>query len=152
MVSKIITKNRRAYFDYDLDEEFVAGLQLFGHEAKSIRGGNISLKGAYVTLKDNEAWLTNAHVKQYPYANNVEDYDPERPRKLLLQKKELSILQKARDQKQTIVPLSVFKAGPFLKVKIATAHGKKKHDKRSTIRARDIAIDMQRDIKQTPKK
>lgn len=152
MSEKIISKNKRAYFDYDLQNELIAGLQLLGHEVKSIRNNTMSLKGAFVTLKDNEAWLTNAHIKQYPHANHVGSYDPKRPRKLLLNKKELEKLHSAREQKLTIVPLMVFISGPYIKIKIATAKGKKRHDKRQSIQAKDVAIDIERDIKHSARK
>ena len=147
MANKIIAKNKRAYFDYDLIDTFVAGLVLYGHEVKSIRQGNVDLKGAYVTLHQGEAWLLNAHIKRYQHASDISEHDPERSVKLLLSKKELEQLSKARDSKLTIVALAIEFAGTFIKLRIATARGKKQHDKRRSIQKRDIQRDILRDSK-----
>lgn len=148
---KTLARNRRAYFDYELIDEFTAGMELFGHEVKSARNGNVSLKGAYVTLKDHEAWLTNSHIKQYEFANNINSYEPERARKLLLNRSELQKLQKARDEKLTIIPLFMFVGGRHIKLRIATGRGKKLHDKRHSIQTRETNISVQRELKNNNK-
>ncbi len=147
MSQKTIAKNRRAYFDYTHIDTFTAGVSLLGHEVKSIRMGNIDLNGSFVTIQNEEAWLTNAHIKQYPHANDIGDYDPTRSRKLLLQKSELSKIIQARESKLTIIPLAVILSGPYIKIIIATARGKKLHDKRKNIQKRDTDRDTLRELK-----
>lgn len=139
MASKTFATNRRARFDYNLHDKFIAGLVLHGHEVKSIRNGGMNLKGSFITISaNNEAWLNNSHVRKYDSATTINDYDPDRARKLLLNKKEINKLIDARAGKFTIVPLEVFSAGPNIKLSIATAIGKKSHDKRDSIRRRDV--------------
>lgn len=138
-MSKTFAINRKARHDYTLLDEFSAGIVLAGHEAKSIRNGGAQLNGAYVTIsRNNEAWLTNASIRKYAHAANVPQYDPAQPRKLLLKKNEIEKLTNARNNKQTIVPLKIYAAGPYIKLGLAIAKGKKLHDKRSTIKRRDI--------------
>ncbi len=148
MANRTYATNKKARFDYALLDKFTAGIVLEGHEVKSIRQSNVSLKGAYITISaNNEAWLTNAHVKRYEHATNLTDYDPERPRKLLLNRSEIERLQRARDEKLVIVPLSLHAAGPNIKLSIATAKPKKLHDKRHSIRKRDTDRDVRRQLK-----
>ncbi len=135
MAEKILATNRRARYDYQLIDTYTAGLVLHGHEVKSLRAGNIDLKAAFVTIKDNAAWLTNAHIRRYQHAAGLTDYDPVRPRQLLLGRRELANLQAAKQNKLTIVPLRVIAKGPFIKLVIATARGQKKYDKRAVKRA-----------------
>lgn len=138
MAAKPLATNRRARFDYTLIDEYTAGIVLAGHEVKSVRHGGASLKGAYVTISvKNEAWLTNAHIRKYDSATTVQDYDPNQARKLLLNRKEIDVLSAARNNELTIVPLSIFIAGNRIKLRIATARGKKLHDKRHDIKRRD---------------
>lgn len=131
-------QNRRARFDYDLQTEFTAGLVLHGHEVKSLRAGQVDLEHSFITFKNGEAWLTNAHIKQYQHAGDLPSYEPTRPRKLLLNARELAQLAAAKQQKLTIVPLAVIFAGPFVKLRLAIARGKKKYDKRESIKRRDM--------------
>jgi SsrA-binding protein len=146
-MTKIIVKNRKATFNYDVKDSYLAGIALLGHEVKSIRLGEIDLKGAYVTVHNNEIVLTNAHIKPYKYADIPSSYDPDRSRKLLLNKAEVERLITAKQNGLTIVPLSVELQGKYIKLRIATARGKRKADKRQTIKARDIGRDIQRDLK-----
>lgn len=139
MTSKTFTINRRARFDYTLHDKYTAGLVLHGHEVKSVRAGGANLKGAFITISaDGEAWLNNSHIIKYQSASTVTDYDPDRARKLLLNKKEINKLIEARAGKFTIIPISIFVAGPNIKLSLATATGKKNYDKRSSIKKRDI--------------
>lgn len=137
-LKKIIAKNRRAKYDYSLEEFFVAGIQLEGHEVKSVRTGNVDLKGSYVTTSDNEAWALNIFIKPYDHASNLEDYDPTRTRKLLLTKKEIETLSKAKKNGYTLVITAIGLVRKFIKVELAIAKGKKKYDKRQTIKKRDL--------------
>lgn len=130
--------NRRARFDYTLHDEFSVGIMLTGAEVKAARGGNVSLKGAYVTIKGGELWLSNAsfsvlHTEPGKSTRVVETG----PRKLLANKKEIAQMIAAKDSGLTIVPLSMSTRTRFIKVKIATAKGKKQYDKRETIKRRD---------------
>ena len=138
--------NRRAKYDYSLLEEFEAGIVLTGPEVKSLKAGHASLAESFVKMIDGQAWLLNAHVNPYPYADN-RDYDPRRSRKLLLHKKELlKIQQKIKEKSLTIVPLSCYTKGRNLKLKIALAKGKKGYEKREVIKKRDIEREVEREL------
>ncbi len=132
-------QNRRARHDYELRDEFNVGIMLTGQEVKAARSGQVSLKGAYVTLHNGELWLTNAsfsvlHSEPGKSTRTVETG----ARKLLANKKEIAEIQAAKDQGLTVVPLSMTTRTRFIKLKIATAKGKKEYDKRETIKRRDI--------------
>lgn len=137
--------NRQARFDYQILEKYEAGLALSGPEVKSVKGGQISLKGAYVTFHKGNAYLLNAHIAPYKQAGNSPNYDPTRSRQLLLHKKELRYLQgKLEEKGLTIVPLRVYTRGYLVKVEIALAKGKKQFDKRESIKKRDTEREMRR--------
>lgn len=130
--------NRRARHDYDLRDEFSVGIMLTGAEVKAARGGQVSLKGSYVTLKDNELWLINASFSVLKSApGHSERVVTSGARKLLAKKKEIEAIKEAKDQGLTIVPLSMTTRTHYIKLAIATAKGKKLHDKRETIKRRD---------------
>lgn len=137
--------NRRAKFDYDFIETYEAGLVLLGTEVKSLRAKNVSLKGAFVTLKDGQAWLTNATIPPWQVVNAPEGYDPSRPRRLLLKKSELKhLIGTKQTQGLTIIPVSLYSRGPYIKLKLALARGKRKFDKKQQKKERDIARDVER--------
>lgn len=137
--------NKRAVFDYDLIESFEAGIQLLGTEVKSVRAKNISLRGAFVTLKGNEAYLTNALIPPWQAANTPESYDPTRPRRLLLKGEELERIAGARQAGGlTMIPIRVYTKGPHIKVQIALARGKKMYSKKQVKKERDIQRDVDR--------
>ena len=141
--------NKKARFDYEILDTYEAGLVLEGHEVKSIRDGNISLKGSFVSFHGEDAFLTNVHVSKYKFAGNVKDYDPERSRKLLLKRKEIDYLRgKSMEKGLTIVPLSVYNRGRHIKVEIGIGRGKKKHDKRETIKRRELKRELDRKMKE----
>ena len=130
--------NKKATFDYELLEDFEAGVVLYGHEVKAVRAGKAKLDAAYVVVRGGEAFLVGAHISPYQVANTPDSYDPERSRKLLLSKKELAQLSRETDEKGlTIVPIKWYNKGTKLKLAIALGRGKKKADKRETIKARD---------------
>lgn len=130
--------NRKVRFDYQILEKYEAGLSLFGFEVKSIKTGRISLKGSFVVIKDNEAWLLNAHISPYQVKNTPENYDPTRSRRLLLHKKEIkTLIGKQRTQGLTLVPLRVYSKGSRIKLEFGLAKGKKKFDKRQAIQKRE---------------
>ena len=123
--------NRRARFDYTLDDEIVAGLALTGLEVRAARNGHVQLKGAFVTVKNGELWLNNERGK--PEARTVDTS----PRKLLANRKQIDQLAASRTQGMTIVPTKLLTQGRFIKLVIALGKGKKRYDKRETIKRRD---------------
>ena len=136
---KTLASNKRATFDYDILEEFEAGLVLKGYEVKSIKTGRMSLRGSYVTIKDREAYLLNAHVPAYQPKNTPESYDPDQTRKLLLKKRELKrLVGKIKERGLTLVPLRVYnnKSGR-LKLEFGVGKGRRKPDKREMIKKRE---------------
>ena len=131
--------NRRARFDYELGEEIVAGLVLTGLEVRAAREGHVQLKGAFVSLKNNELWLNNASFSLRLNVHgeaNTRSVDTS-ARKLLVSKKQLAHFTDAKKQGMTIVPTKLLTNGKFIKVVIALARGKKTYDKRETIKRRD---------------
>lgn len=142
-----LANNRKALFDYEILEKFPAGLELTGSEAKSIRSGKINLRGSFVTVRGNEAYLLNAEIPAYQPGNAPADYDATRARKLLLSKAEIEQLKNAEQTHGlTIVALRVYNKGRFLKADIAIARGKKKFDKRQAIKKRDTQREIKRSL------
>jgi len=142
------TINKKAKFDYEILETFEAGLVLNGIEVKSIRGGGASLKGAFVTFHGENAFLTNMHVSKYKYAGNTPEYEPERSRRVLLKRREIRYLRgKSEERGLTIVPISLYTKGRRIKVEIAVCRGKKKYDKRASIKKRELKRELAQKIK-----
>ena len=135
---EVVAQNRKARFDYFIEETFEAGLQLTGTEVKSLRGGRSTIAESYVTEQGGEAWLVNANIPLYA-AGNRNNHEPKRPRKLLLHKAQISKLIGAIQREgRTVVPLQVYFNGQGrAKIEIALAKGKQAHDKRQTIKDRD---------------
>lgn len=144
---KVISDNKKARFDYELLENYEAGIELTGPEVKSIKQGHISLKEAFIATRNNEAYLTNAHVSPYnPATHN--NSEPRRSRKLLLKRDELNnLISKSQASGLTIVPVKIYLKRGLVKLEIALARGKKLHDKRETLKRRDIERDAQREVK-----
>lgn len=141
---KNVSKNRKARFDYYLEELYEAGLELKGSEIKSIRAGQMSLAESYVKVDGNEAWLFGAHIAPYEQASHY-NHDPLRPRRLLLHKREISQLWDAvRKKGLTIVPTRAYLKNGRAKLEIAIARGKKQHDKRQVIARRDMERELKR--------
>lgn len=138
--------NRRASFDYDLEDTLVVGIQLTGAETKSLRQHHGHIKGAYVTVKDNELWLTNATITGDNRVR-VPEETVTRPRKLLAKRKEIEELIAAKQQGRSIIPVAILPKGRFVKVRIAVGKGKKHYDKRDTIKKRQDKIEASRAIK-----
>ncbi len=133
-----IALNKKARFDYFIEETFNAGLVLEGWEAKSLRAGRVQIKESYIVIKQNEAWLLGAHITPLESASTHIHPDPIRTRKLLLHKKELDKLIGAVERRGfTLVPLSMFWSKGFAKIKIGLAKGKKQHDKRADTKDKD---------------
>lgn len=144
---KTIKKNKQAVFDNEILEEFTAGLMLTGSEVKSIRAGNINLKGAYISQIGSGFVLKNAHISKYPFDRSSE-YDPFRNRPLLLNQREIGkITSKLNQQGVTVIPLEIGTVGDFIKLNIAVARGRKKHDKRHLLKERDQKKTIDRLIK-----
>ena len=141
---KIVSRNRKARFEYDLQETFEAGLELKGTEIKSIRAGQVSLGEAYVRTNGRQAWLVGAHIAPYDHAS-VFNHDPERDRRLLLHKREIKALWDAvRLKGMTIIPTILYLRDGLAKVEIALAKGKRQYDKRQAIKKRDTAREIER--------
>ena len=142
------TENRKARFDYEIVEKYEAGIELLGTEVKSVRGGCMSLEGAFVIIRGLEAFLINLNIPPYQVNNTETSYDPLRNRKLLLTKKELEELASHEKNKSlTIVPISVYNKNRKIKVEIALVKGKKKFDKRETIKKRETDREIRRDFR-----
>jgi SsrA-binding protein len=135
--------NRRARYDYELGESLVVGLQLTGAETKALRLGHGSLRGAYVTVKDNELWLINAQIMGARGIQISEDTQT-RTRKLLAKKSEIQRLIQAKNEGRTIVPLELLTGGRYIKLRISAGKGKKSYDKRETIKRRQQERDIAR--------
>ncbi|HEV2569319.1 SsrA-binding protein SmpB [Sphingomonas sp.] len=135
---KIVAENRRARFDYFIDQVFEAGIVLTGTEVKSLRFGEGSIAESYAEVKDGEVWLVNSNVPEFSHGNR-HNHEPKRPRKLLLKEREINKMHGAVAREgMTLVPLSVYFNGRGrAKVELALAKGKKAHDKRETIKERD---------------
>jgi SsrA-binding protein len=146
--SNQIARNKKAYHDYFIESEFEAGLVLEGWEVKSIRDGRIQLKESYVLLKNDEAWLFGAHISPLLSASTHITTDPIRTRKLLLNRKEINKLQKAKDiQGYSVVALNLHWSRCHIKVRIAIAKGKKLHDKRQVSKEKDWKREQHRGLK-----
>ena len=144
-----LADNRKATFDYEILEKFQAGLVLSGQEVKSVKSGHLSLKGAYITFHNDDAYLTNAHITKYKQAGNLPDYDPTHGRRVLLRKREIRYLQgKSQEKGLTIIPLTVYTKNRFIKVEIAVGRGKKEFDKRDSIKKRDVDREIRKTLKE----
>ncbi len=147
MSSQVLVKNRRALHDYELLKRYEAGLVLTGAEVKSLRHKRASLAGSYIKLMGNEAWLINAQINPYPFADN-NDYDPKRRRKLLLHRQELAELDReTKHSSRTVVPLTFILKNNRLKVELALAKGKKAWDKRRDLKEKAQKRDAARERK-----
>lgn len=143
-----LVEHKRVGFDYTILEELEAGIELRGYEVKSLRAGRGSLKGARVVARGGEAYLVSASIPPYQQANTPKSYDAERPRRLLLSKKEIAHIASAEGEKGlTIVPIKVYNSGRNLKLRLAIVRGKKKEDKRQSIRAREEKRRIERTLK-----
>ena len=143
-----LIENKKAYLNYEILEEYEAGLELLGGEVKALRAKLGKLDGSHITVRGGEAYLIGASIPPYQSGNTPADYEPTRNRKLLLTKKEIAILGARESQKGlTIVPLRVYSKGRRLKLAFGVARGKKKYDKRAALKERDTRREMQRTLK-----
>ena len=141
-------ENRKARFDYEILDKYEAGIELLGSEVKSVRGGQMSLEGAFVIIRGGEAFLINSNIPPYQAKNTSADYEPLRNRKLLLTKKEIAELAETEKNKSlTIIPMSVYNKNRKIKVNVALVRGKKKFDKRESIKKRETEREVRRTLK-----
>ncbi|HWB33760.1 MAG TPA: SsrA-binding protein SmpB [Candidatus Paceibacterota bacterium] len=143
-----LIENKKARLNYELLEEYEAGIELLGFEVKSLRSRHGKLDGAHIIVRDGEAWVVGMDIPPYQAGNTPADYDSARSRRLLLTKKELLKLAEYEGQKGlTIVPLAVYNKGTNLKLRIAAARGRKKYDKRAVLKERDTDREIRRTLK-----
>jgi len=146
---KVIATNKKARHNFQIDDEFEAGISLVGTEVKSIREGRVSFQDAYADVKNGEVFLRQLHISHYKYAYNA-NHESQRARKLLLHKYEIKKLQrKIKEKGYTVVPLKIYFKNSHIKVRIGLAKGKKLYDKRQDIKRRDIKRDMDRERKKS---
>jgi SsrA-binding protein len=143
-----LVQNKKAHFNYEILERYVAGLELFGPEVKALRDSRGSLEGSHVTVRGGEAYLIGMTIPPYQPNNTPKGYEPMRNRRLLLTKEQIAELGAKESAKGlTIVPISVYNKGHNLKVEIAVVRGKKEFDKREVIKKREASRDVLREIK-----
>ncbi len=146
--SKIVALNRRARFDYHVDETFECGICLLGSEVKSIRDGKVSFPDAFAEISAGEVWLRNFRVAEYPFSSQAFQHDPDRKKKLLLRSSEIKRLdRRVREKGYTLIPLSIYLKRGLVKIELGLCKGKKQYDKRSDIRERDLDREMRRDVR-----
>lgn len=141
---KIVTKNRKAWHEYTIEEEIEAGMVLTGTEVKSLRDGRANLKDSYGRIERGELFIIQMHISPYPFAY-YDNHDPLRPRKLLLHKSELKRLEaKIKEKGISVIPLKIYFKNGKAKITIGLAKGKKKYDKREAIKEREMKREMDR--------
>ncbi len=143
-----LVDNKKAGFNYEIGDKYEAGIELLGSESKSIRAKRGSLEGSYVKIRGNEAFLVGATIPAFQATNVPKSYDPERVRRLLLTKAELRYLTGRESEKGlTLIPLSLYNKGRFIKLSFGIAKNKKKFDKREDIKKRETDREIHRDLK-----
>ena len=144
---KVVAVNRRARYDYSVEESFECGIELRGTEVKSIKDGRISFPDAFAEVRNSEVWLRNLHIAVYSFSS-IFNHDPDRPKKLLLHAREIKrIDRRVREKGNTLIPLSIYLKHGLVKVELGLCKGKKLYDKRADIKERDIDRDMRRDFR-----
>jgi len=145
---KVVCTNKKAYHDYFIEETFEAGIVLLGTEVKSLREGKANLSDSHVLIKGNEAYLFNCHISPYSHGN-IQNHDPLRTRKLLLNRAEIDKLRGKADQRgYTIVPLKIYFKGHLAKLEIGLARGKKLFEKREALKEKEAKREISRALKQ----
>ena len=147
-MNNLIAENRKAKFDYFLEESYECGLELEGTEVKSVKNGNISFPDSFAEIINNEVWLKNFHISEYTFSS-VFNHNPDRPKKLLLHKEEIKKLtRKVEEKGYTLIPISFYLKNGRVKVSLGVCKGKKQFDKRASIKERDVQRDIQREFSQ----
>ena len=145
---KVFSDNPKAYYNFEITDRFVAGIVLIGQEVKSIRNGRANIAGSYIVIKDEEAFLVGANIPPYQPKNAPSDYDAARSRKLLLEKAEISkLIGTTKEKGIALIPLKLFAKGVKIKLEICVGKGKKKEDKRQSIKKRETAREIERELK-----
>lgn len=145
---KILVKNQKVFFNYEITDKYNAGIELLGFEVKSVKEGRGNMEGSYVVIRGGEAYLIGLDIPPYQQKNTPDGYDSKRNRRLLLNKKELEILAEREGEKGlTIVPISLYNNGRKIKLELGVAKGKKKFDKRQTIKKRESDKEINRALK-----
>ena len=143
---KLIAENRKARFNYFVEESYECGIALEGTEVKSVKNGNISFPDAFAEVINGEIWVKNFHISEYSFSS-VFNHDPDRPKKLLLHKEEIKrIIRKVDEKGYTLIPLDFYLKNGRVKMTLGICKGKKQFDKRATIKDRDIQRDIQREF------
>ncbi len=143
---KIIAENRKARFDYFIEDTYECGIVLEGTEVKSVKNGNISFPDAFAEISNGEVWVKNFHISEYSFSS-IFNHDPDRPKKLLLHKDEIKRLVRRVDEKGcTLIPLDFYLKDGRVKVTLGVCKGKKMYDKRAAIKDRDVQRDLQREF------
>ncbi len=143
---KIIAENRKARFDYFIEDRIECGVELQGTEVKSVKNGNISFPDSFAEIINNEIWLKNFHISEYVFSS-IFNHNPDRPKKLLLHKDEIKrLVRKVTEKGYTLIPLDFYLKNGRLKVTLGVCKGKKNFDKRATIKERDTERDIRRNF------
>ncbi len=146
-MENIVTTNRKAFHDYQIQEKYEAGISLLGTEVKSLREGRANLKDSYAIIKEGEALLLNCHISPYSHGN-LQNHDPLRTRKLLLHRKEIDkLLGKTSQQGLTLVPLRIYFRNGKAKVELGLAKGKRQYEKRESIKEKEAKREIERHMK-----
>jgi SsrA-binding protein len=145
---KVVAVNRRAHFNYAIDESFECGICLLGTEVKSIKDHKLSFPDAFAEVRGGEIWMRNFRVSEYPFSSAAFQHDPDRQKKLLLHAQEIKrIDRRVREKGYTLIPLSVYLKKGLVKVELGLCKGKKMYDKRADIREKDLDRDMHRALR-----
>lgn len=143
---KIIAENRKARFDYFIEDTYECGIALQGTEVKSVKNGNISFPDSFAEITNGEVWVKNFHISEYSYSS-IFNHNPDRPKKLLLHKEEIKRLTRKVDEKGfTLIPLDCYLKNGRVKLSLGVCKGKKQFDKRETIKSRDVERELQREF------
>lgn len=144
---KIIAENRKARFDYFIEESYECGIELQGTEVKSVKAGAVSFLDAFAEIVNGEIFIKNFHISEYSYSS-IFNHDPDRPKKLLLHKQEIKKIERKVEQKgYTLIPINFYLKKGRVKVTLGVCKGKKQFDKRATIKERDVNRDLQREFR-----
>lgn len=145
---KVVSDNRQARFQYEILETYEAGIELLGTEVKSIREGRVNLRDGFALVRDGEVWLQNVHISPSKSASQFFNHDPRRTRKLLLHRDEIrKLIGKTEQKGLTLVPLKLYLKRGWVKVSLGLARGKKLHDKRETLKRKQINREVERALK-----
>ena len=145
--TKLIAQNKKARFNYSIEDTYERGIELQGTEVKSFKNGNISFPDAFAEIIKNEVWVKNLHISEYSFSS-IFNHNPDRPKKLLLHKEEIKRLdRKVQEKGFTLIPLDFYLKNGRVKVKLGVCKGKKQFDKRADIKERDVKRDMQREFR-----